>query len=352
LERLIIVGIDIGITTGIAILNINGKVLSVNSKREMKKDEIVKNIIKFGKPLLIASDVNPLPKSIESIVNEFGSRAFVPEKSLSIEEKAELTKDYNKILKNDHEKDALAAALKAWKNYRELFTKIHLAMEEVTLKIFRKESENIENAIREVLREKFVKVEEKPEEKHKKEIKSLEKKLREKENEIKKLQLEYLMKIKSFGLKKKFFEKMNFLSKEVKKLRDEIEKLRLANDFLKKIYEIGERGFYPVIEFEEINPLKLREFDETVGLKNKLVFCSEMKGIEIFNNFGIKALLVPHSPEKEVLEKIEFPLIVYNKFTDFFGIKCVKKEEIEKEIKEAKKLGLIEWLEKYRKREL
>jgi predicted RNase H-like nuclease (RuvC/YqgF family) len=350
LERLIIVGIDIGITTGVAILNTRGEILSVDSKREMKKDEIIKNIIKFGKPLIIASDVNPLPKSIESVVNEFGSKAFVPEKSLSVEEKVELTKNYNNILKNDHEKDALAAALKAWKKYRELFEKINAATEEVVLKIFKRESENIENAIREVFKEKLIKVEEKPEEKYKKEIKSLGKKLKEEENKIKKLQLEYLMKIKNFDSKKKSFEKINFLSREVKKLRDEIEKLRQANDFLKRIYEIEEKGFYPVIEFKEIDSSKLKEFDEKIGLKDKLILCPETKGIEIFNGFGVKAFLASQLPEKEMLKKIEFPLIVYDKFKDFSGIKCVEKEEIEKEIKEAKKLGLIEWLKKYRER--
>jgi predicted RNase H-like nuclease (RuvC/YqgF family) len=352
LERLIIVGIDIGITTGIAILNARGEILSVDSKREMKKDEIIKNIIKFGKPLIIASDVNPLPKSIESVVNEFGSKAFVPEKSLSVEEKAELTKNYNNILKNDHEKDALAAALKAWKKYRGFFEKINAALEEVVLKIFKRESENIENAIREVFKEKLIKVEEKPEEKYKKEIKSLEKKLKEKESEIKKLRLEYLTRIKNFTLKKEVIEKTNFLAKEVKKLRKEIEKLRQANDFLKKTYEIEEKGFYPVIEFEEIDHSKLKEIDEKIGLKNRIVFCQETKGIEIFNDFGIKAALVSKPPEKEILEKIEFPLIVYDKFKEFSGIKCVEREEVEKEIREAKKFGLIEWLKRYRERKL
>lgn len=350
--KLTIVGIDFGITTGIAILNIKGKVLFIDSKREMKKEEIVKTIIKFGKPLIIASDVNPLPKSVEDIVNEFGSKAFSPKNSLSVEEKNELTKEYSKILKNDHEKDALAAALKAWKNYHDFFEKISMAYEDIILKIWRKESGNIENAIKEVLKEKFIQEPEvKLEEEYKKEIKSLEKKIREKDIEIERLKFECrrLARLLKSVPKEKFFSQTQ-LENRIESLEKEIEKFKQANEFLKKAYELEEKGFYPIIEIKEENFSNLKEVDEKISLKNKIIFCEGTTKIDLLNNFGIKALLIPQIPENIALEKVEFPVLVWNKFEEFSGIKCVKKNEIDEKIKQAKKIGLIEWLKKYRKR--
>jgi predicted RNase H-like nuclease (RuvC/YqgF family) len=351
LVKLTIVGIDFGITTGIAILNIKGKILLIDSKREMKKEEIVKTIIKFGKPLIIASDVSPLPKSVEDIVNEFGCKAFSPKNSLSVEEKNELTKEYSKFLKNDHEKDALAAALKAWKNYRDIFEKISMAYEDVILKIWKKESENIESAIKEVLKEKFIpepKV--KLEEEYKKEIKSLERKIREKDNEIERLKFE--CRRLSRGIpKEKFFLKAQLQSK-IESLEREIENLKQANEFLKKAYELEEKGFYPVIEIKGENFFNLKDIDKKISLKNKIIFCDETKKIDLLNNFGIKALLLSQIPENEILEKVEFPVLVWNKFEEYSGIKCVKKDEIDEKIRQAKKSGLIEWIKKYRKRGL
>jgi predicted RNase H-like nuclease (RuvC/YqgF family) len=351
LAKLTIVGIDFGITTGVAILDIQGKVLLIDSKREMKKEEIVKTIIKFGKPLIIASDVNPLPKSVEDIVNEFGSKAFFPENSLSVEEKNELTKEYSKILKNDHEKDALAAALKAWKSYREIFEKISIAYENAILKIFRKESENIESAIRDALKEKFIPEREvKLEEEYKKEIKSLEKKVREKENEIKRLQFECRRLAKS--LKSLPRENFLFKNKTIENLEKEIEKLKQANEFLKKERELEIEGFYPVIELKKEDFLNLHEIDKKISLKNRIIFCDETEKIDLLNTFRIKALLLSKPPKSEVVGKVEFPILVWDKFENLFGIKCVKKNEIEEKIKSAKKLGLVEWLKKYRKRKL
>ena len=58
--RGLIVGIDPGITTGIAILDLYGNVVKVCSKRNMGKNEIIRTITNFGHPLIITSDVNPL----------------------------------------------------------------------------------------------------------------------------------------------------------------------------------------------------------------------------------------------------------------------------------------------------
>lgn len=151
-----IVGIDPGITTGVAVLDINGNILSVYSKREAGKKELLKSISEFGKPILVASDVNPCPRSVKSFAIIFGSKIFSPEESLSVVKKTNLTKKFSENLKNRHEVDSLAAGIRAWKSYRDLLDKIKIELEknnlshlfeEIVVKIFEKKNSNINEAI-------------------------------------------------------------------------------------------------------------------------------------------------------------------------------------------------------------
>lgn len=154
---------DTGITTGIAILDTNGELLTVFSKRGMKRGEIIKTITKFGQPLIISSDVNPAPKSIEKIAAILGSKLYHPEASLSIREKEKLIKWYDAQPKNKHENDALSACLKAWKFYRPLFIKIGKRLEKLGLsnffdqiisRLIKEESKNVESAMNNILSKK------------------------------------------------------------------------------------------------------------------------------------------------------------------------------------------------------
>lgn len=345
--RAIIAGVDIGTTSAIAILNKEGDVLWIHSKKGIKKNEIIREIINFGKPIIIASDVSPLPKAIENIATKIGSKTFTPIKPLSIKEKNELTKKYSKFLKNNHEVSALAAAFKAWKKYRNLFRKVSLALlekgltdffDDVVLKLLRKESENIENAIRKVVEEKKKAVDTtKLLQEYRKKVRALEKKLKEREKAIKRLKNECkrLGKIiKKIKRRKIFLEKSRFV-KRLDRFRMEIEELKKANEFLKKSYEIEKKGYIPIIEIKKVDLDELKKIDNFIGFRDRVVYCNKTKKLEFFNLFKIKALIVPKLPDR--LEILEFPVIVYNKkFERFNGIICVKKEEIENEIK---KLG-------------
>ena len=168
--RALIVGIDPGTNTGIAILDMHGSVVHVSSRRSISKSGIIRTIAKFGKPLIIAVDVNPAPKNIEKIASSVGAVLFTPFRSLATKDKASTIKDfvrkYEKLsgirlrFKSRHERDALAAALKALKAIRPLIRKVDNALrregledifDEVILMIVKDKSENITNAINEIL---------------------------------------------------------------------------------------------------------------------------------------------------------------------------------------------------------
>ncbi|MEM5855282.1 MAG: DUF460 domain-containing protein [Candidatus Aenigmatarchaeota archaeon] len=156
-----IVGIDLGSTIGIAILDAKGKVLDLCSMKEVTRAEIIKHILKFGDALIIASDVNPLPKGIEKLASSLGCKVFYPQVSLSYKEKAKLLDDYKWLTKDSHQKDALAAALRAFRNYHNIFLKVEEVVkklgredlfEDVLKRVFKKKSESIADAAKEVLR--------------------------------------------------------------------------------------------------------------------------------------------------------------------------------------------------------
>jgi len=121
-RKFTIVGIDPGTTVGIAILSLDGELLYLKSSRGMAPDEVVKLIAEYGKPAVIASDVTPMPGSVEKIRRSFNAVPASPGIEVSAEEKIALGKTFG--YSNDHERDALTAALLTYRSYKNIFTRI------------------------------------------------------------------------------------------------------------------------------------------------------------------------------------------------------------------------------------
>jgi len=117
--RYLIVGIDPGTTTAVAALDLDGNLLSCESSRQMAMSDVIEAIYRVGKPLVIASDVHEMPFSVEKIRRAFNGIPYTPRQDMSVEAKLELTASFP--YHNDHERDALAAALEAYRSYRNKF---------------------------------------------------------------------------------------------------------------------------------------------------------------------------------------------------------------------------------------
>ena len=118
----LIVGLDPGTYTGIAILELSGKIVEVAHFKNASPKDIIRFLSQRGRPLLIATDVKKIPHTVREVAVKLGARIYSPDRDLSQEEKALLTKglDY----RGDHERDALAAALKAFHSYEDVFRRI------------------------------------------------------------------------------------------------------------------------------------------------------------------------------------------------------------------------------------
>lgn len=113
-RKSVIVGIDPGITVGIAVIDLSGNVIALHSERNMPVGEVFRFISEIGHPVVVATDVSPAPGFVEKIARSFKAQLFVPRESLRVEEKNELLRSLGVKVEDDHQRDALAAAYKAY----------------------------------------------------------------------------------------------------------------------------------------------------------------------------------------------------------------------------------------------
>ncbi|WP_048058347.1 DUF460 domain-containing protein [Pyrococcus yayanosii] len=132
-RRSIIIGLDPGITVGIAAVDLDGNVVAVYSEKNMALSEIVRFISELGHPIIIATDVNPPPGLVEKMARSFKAQLFVPRESLKVEEKNELLRSLGITVEDDHQRDALAAAYKAYLRYKPKFEHIEARLKELGL---------------------------------------------------------------------------------------------------------------------------------------------------------------------------------------------------------------------------
>jgi predicted RNase H-like nuclease (RuvC/YqgF family) len=132
----VILGLDPGTTTGIAILDCNrGTVLYLGSKRECGVSEIIRLSTKYGKVSCVAADVIPAPSMVDKIARITGAKLLTPSVLTSAAQKREYLQNYEDLTVNyghlnSHERDALFGALKGYNLIRPQFEKIKRAIEE------------------------------------------------------------------------------------------------------------------------------------------------------------------------------------------------------------------------------
>lgn len=118
----VLVGIDPGTTTGVAIVGLGGTVLDVTSTRTGDTADVTEWIIDRGQPIVVGADVTPIPETVEKIRRSFDAAPWTPDRDLPIDRKQHRTRENS--YDNDHERDAMAAALFAFDEYEDQFERI------------------------------------------------------------------------------------------------------------------------------------------------------------------------------------------------------------------------------------
>lgn len=140
-----IVGVDPGTTSAVAIINVRGEVVAVEARRDWSVEEMTLFVAERCRAAVLASDVSETPKTVEKMAAVLGAETWSPQQNLLVREKTKIA-----ARKNVHERDALAAAKKAYEAYSELAKKALKTEkpDEVFLKILRAQAPNIAEATR------------------------------------------------------------------------------------------------------------------------------------------------------------------------------------------------------------
>ncbi len=111
----VIVGLDPGISTGLAVIDLAGRVLHLASYKGIDRGGIIQEILAHGSPIIVAADVNPPPDTVRSVASKLGAEVYTPPQDMTTEEKRELASRIHGAKPRDsHQRDALAAAYKAY----------------------------------------------------------------------------------------------------------------------------------------------------------------------------------------------------------------------------------------------
>jgi predicted RNase H-like nuclease (RuvC/YqgF family) len=134
-----ILGVDPGTTAAYCLLSLRGKVKSLRSKKGFTRADIIREVYEIGIPVMVASDVPSIPHFVEKIASTVNATTYTPNKPIPVANKQELAREYASEVKvrNAHERDALTAAVYAYKNVLPKLQQIDRMVREEELQIDR-----------------------------------------------------------------------------------------------------------------------------------------------------------------------------------------------------------------------
>ncbi|MBI2971529.1 MAG: DUF460 domain-containing protein [Candidatus Aenigmarchaeota archaeon] len=124
----LIVGIDPGVTTGVAVTDLRTDYYETFSARHMSPGDVCHALSQKGEPILIATDVQRVPRGVRKIAAAFNARLVHPAYDLTSAEKHKLVS--GRSYGNTHERDALSAALFAGKKCAPVCRKVDFSLKQ------------------------------------------------------------------------------------------------------------------------------------------------------------------------------------------------------------------------------
>lgn len=352
MSKYLIVGIDPGTTTAFCALDLNGKLVAIESSKKINGEKLLKRIFEIGEPIIFSCDVNPCPSFIQEITSKIRVKIIIPEENLRIFQKHEIVKE-SKIgaFKNIHERDALASAFFAFKYYQPLFEKIEKMMtneskekiDRVKRRIVFGEAKSIKHAIEMEKEEKeeigvveklvHVKIPKYDDfvlklKKDNENLKELVEKLKQENiylrDEISRIERKSVDK----DIPVKIIEKektIGILSAELKKLRERIDNLEFFLNELKNRNQIKKEGKIVVLEVELLDNDKMNEIKEWLD-QDTIIYAKEIElSKDLIKEIPNKMIISERKHEIEDLTIIDPNEI---EIKEKNGVKFVEKNEI------------------------
>ncbi len=119
----LIVGIDPGITTAYAVLDTKGNLLKLKSAKNLTLSALISELLGTeGKIVAVGSDVCYPPHYVQKFCSAFSAKLLRPKEDMKIGLKERMTAAFK--TNDDHQRDALAAALFAFNELRPALQKV------------------------------------------------------------------------------------------------------------------------------------------------------------------------------------------------------------------------------------
>jgi predicted RNase H-like nuclease (RuvC/YqgF family) len=333
----VIVGVDPGTTTAVAIADLNGNIIGVKSKKGWNYAEVVEYITSIGKPVVIATDKSHPPEFVSKLKASFNAVLWTPKEDMSVEKKRTLTSGYTYL--NDHERDAIAVAISAYNSYKNKIRNIEKRIPAGFDADFVKAEVIRGTPLKDILSvEEKREVEVKKEESRPVEFRStkvleelklenevLRRKVRELKEEVERLRL------KIVEMSKESYEKLrrdNYirslqseiaeLRKELKRKDEIIKELEEKVETLKRMKVLELKGWKSVKVLRKFTKEDIEELEKDFSIcEGDVIFiedasCGGKSTAEYLCNRGVKAVIVGNEMShlaKSVFEERDIPVI-------------------------------------------
>jgi predicted RNase H-like nuclease (RuvC/YqgF family) len=134
-----ILGVDPGTTAAYCLLSLDGNVKLLRSRKGLTRSDMIREVYETGIPVIVASDVPQAPHLIEKIASTVNAVIYTPAKVIPVAEKQEFARLYgnNVRVRNAHERDALTAAIYAYRSIQPKLQQIDRMIREDQLVIDR-----------------------------------------------------------------------------------------------------------------------------------------------------------------------------------------------------------------------
>lgn len=385
--RPVIVGIDTGATTAVAVLDLRRNLIGVSSKKDFSPAAVRTFVSSIGRPLFIATDRAKPPAGAKKLAASFNCGLWCPERDLSVIEKTAATKAFT--VANPHERDAAAAAVFSHKAVAGQFSRIddtlrQLGFEQfsdiVKTAIARKTVSNIAEAVRKItqaparprplppaadeaaeLRRQLA-ASRRSHEILQVYVQKLESRLKAAEKQRAQLLAERLAANDDARRKvmreKEIFKRdiaLRHLSEEVAKLREQVSRLESQAARPAELRQIRAEAAVPVVPIADFTKEAIAAAGREFGLANEILWIKNYKPsastAKFMAGFRPRTIIFPTEPaELEFFKSTGISVV--------WGLKpgqrrwwgAVAQKELWHALKESERKGFLDWLVEYRRR--
>jgi|GEM_PF-1430048 len=130
-RQLLIGGIDVGLHTSLALLDLDGGIVCLDTLLHPTNSQTLEHMIDFGNVLVLSADRAKAPSNMKKIASSISAKMILPSRNMTRKKKRVAILDFleDPPKMNDHEKSALASAIFAYKKFRPSFKKLRDRLE-------------------------------------------------------------------------------------------------------------------------------------------------------------------------------------------------------------------------------